>query len=84
LELEKYIKKCEQRLKNLSLKLRDSIEEKKSRKIIHRSRSKRNSVSKARKDQSSMSEEAESTPKISRAYSQSKVKNKSENPSKHK
>lgn len=83
MEMEKYLRRCELRLKNLTFRLKDSIEERRARKIIGRSRSKRNSISKPRNKESSLSEEAESTPKVSRAYSQSKGR-RSENPAKHK
>lgn len=82
LEIEKYIRRCEQRLRNLGIRLRDSVEERKARRLIGRSRSKRNSLSKPRNKESSISEEAESTPKASRAQSQSKGR-RSDNPAKH-
>lgn len=45
-ELEKHIKKCENKIKNLSFRLKDQIEDRKAKKAIRKSRERRNTASK--------------------------------------
>lgn len=87
-EIEKYLKKCDNKLKNMGFRLKDVIEDKKANKNIRRSREKRNSASRSKFNKNSslssidMKESRENIakdliPKMSRDNSQMKGKNRS-------
>lgn len=94
-EVERYLKKCINRMKNLALKVKDQLEERQAHRTIQRSKSRRRLSSKHKEPNSSASsvDMKESSvsglrdpprPSASRALSNQKIQNKSEITSKQK